>query len=349
MTEEAGKYEVATMQKGVIINFDEYAMSADKLLKQVQLIQEVMAKVMKRGEHYGVIPGIGKKCKECNGKGCEKCHGEGWIGKPSLYQPGAEKLGTTFRLAPSYQITHSDLPGGHREYEIVCTLIHIPTGQIIGQGVGSCSTMEGKYRFRTGEVETTGKPVPQEYWTDRDQSLIGGKGFSTKKVDGKWEIVRAGEKVEHDNPADYYNTALKMSKKRAHVDSIKTSTACSDIFTQDVEDMPEVIDVKPESIEKVSQEPKPEDTEQPLTDAQLKKIRAMIGDHEELSSTEKKEVYDWLKENKAETVEIKGKQNIIKKSASDLIENFEKYFGEWIEFKSTENQIVGTQPGQAGE
>jgi len=304
MTEEAGKYEVATIQKGVIINFDEYAMSADKLLKQVQLIQEVMAKVMKVDEHYGTIPGTKK---------------------PSLWKPGAEKIGTTFRLAPSYQITRSDLPGGHREYEIVCTLTHIPTGQVVGQGVGSCSTMEGKYRFRTGEVESTGKPVPQEYWTSRDQNLIGGKGFSTKKNDGKWEIVRAGEKIEHDNPADYYNTALKMSKKRAHVDAILTATACSDIFTQDVEDMSEVIDIKPDV---------PEDIEQPLTDAQLKKIRAMIGDHEELSSTEKKEVYDWLKENKAKTVEIKGKQNITKKSASDLIENFEKYFGEWIEFKS---------------
>ena len=92
-----------------------------------------------------------------------------------------------------------------------------------------------------------------------------------------------------------------------------------------------------EPIEKVESKPDmPEDIEQPLTDAQLKKIRAMIGDHDELSSTEKKEVYDWLKENKAETVEIKGKQNIIKKSASDLIKNFESYFAEWIEFKSDE-------------
>ena len=79
-------------------------------------------------------------------------------------------------------------------------------------------------------------------------SGISGKtGFSTKKNDsGKWMIVRAGEKVEHDNPADYYNTVLKMAKKRAHVDAVLTATAASDIFTQDVEDMPEVINVKKE-------------------------------------------------------------------------------------------------------
>jgi hypothetical protein len=54
-------------------------------------------------------------------------------------------------------------------------------------------------------------------------------------------IAIKGEIVEHDNPADYYNTVLKMAKKRAHVDAILTATAASDIFTQDVEDMPEVI------------------------------------------------------------------------------------------------------------
>ena len=52
-------------------------------------------------------------------------------------------------------------------------------------------------------------------------------------------------RIEHDNPADYYNTVLKMAKKRAHVDAVLTATAASDIFTQDIEDMPEVIDVTP--------------------------------------------------------------------------------------------------------
>jgi hypothetical protein len=44
--------------------------------------------------------------------------------------------------------------------------------------------------------------------------------------------------VEHDNPADYYNTVLKIGKKRAQVDGILTVTAASDIFTQDIEDDP---------------------------------------------------------------------------------------------------------------
>lgn len=213
--------EVYQSQQAQVINFEEYAMSRQGVVKQVQVIQEVMHTVMKQDEHYGTIPGTNK---------------------PSLYKAGAEKLSLTFRLRPEYDIRRSDLPNGHREYEVVCTLFHIPTGQSVGQGVGSATTMEGKYRFRPGPVELTDRPVPQEYWNTRDPKLIGGKGFSTKKNDqGKWMIAIKGETVEHDNPADYYNTVLKMAKKRAHVDAILTATAASDIFTQDVEDMPEEI------------------------------------------------------------------------------------------------------------
>ena len=50
-------------------------------------------------------------------------------------------------------------------------------------------------------------------------------------------IAKGGEKVEHDNPADHYNTVLKMAKKRALVDAVLTATAASDIFTQDLEDI----------------------------------------------------------------------------------------------------------------
>lgn len=213
--------EVAIRGGGNVVNFEEYAMTTAGVLGQVAIIQEVMTKVMHKDEHFGTIPGTNK---------------------PSLYKPGAEKLSLVFRLRPEYEIRRTDIGNGHREYEVVCTLYHIPTGQSVGQGVGSATTMEGKYRYRTGPVEFTGKPVPKEYWNGRDVSLIGGKGFIPKKNDdGQWEIAIRGEQVEHDNPADYYNTILKMAKKRAHVDAILTATAASDIFTQDVEDMPEVI------------------------------------------------------------------------------------------------------------
>ncbi len=200
------------------------AMTVQQVLGQVALIQQIMGAAMKDGEHFGKIPGCGDK--------------------PTLLKPGAEKLCLTFRLAPTYDVDERTADRGHREYRVQCTLSSILTNAFIGQGVGICSTMEAKYRFRQGNAEPTDKPVPRAYWDVRQedpakaQELIGGKGFTVKKVEGKgWMIAKGGEKVEHDNPADHYNTVLKMAKKRALVDAVLTATAASDIFTQDLEDI----------------------------------------------------------------------------------------------------------------
>jgi len=201
------------------------AAKIDEIKTQVNLIQHVMKEVMREDEHFGVIPGCGDK--------------------PALLKPGAEKLMLTFRLSNDLEVETVDLPGLHREYRVKVT-IYAPNGQRLGTGVGSCSSMESKYRFRTGPVEDTGRQVPKTYWENREsdpnkaQGLIGGKGYSVKKIDGVWKIVRQGEKVEFDNPADHYNTCLKMAKKRGLVDAVLTSTAASDIFTQDIEEEPEI-------------------------------------------------------------------------------------------------------------
>ncbi len=199
-------------------------LTVEQVLTHVVLIQKIMSAAMKEGEHYGRIPGCGDK--------------------PTLLKPGAEKLCLTFRLAPTYDVDERQLERGHREYRVTATLTSITIQVLIGQGVGSCSTMEGKYRFRAGAAEATERPVPRAYWDIRQddpakaQELIGGKGFSVKKVEGQgWMIARGGEKVETDNPADHYNTVLKMAKKRALVDAVLTTTAASDIFTQDLDDI----------------------------------------------------------------------------------------------------------------
>lgn len=219
--------ELARVERGEVMGVD--ALTPGQLIAQITLIQNVMSSVMKENEHYGKIPGCGDK--------------------PTLLKAGAEKLAFLFRHRPEFGVEvldlfHPTIPG-HREYRIVCDLYSITTGEKVGQGVGSASTMESKWRFRTGPVEPTGTPVPSGYWDVRKsdpakaQAMLGGSGFGTKKIDGKWEIVRQGEKVENENPADVYNTVLKMGKKRAHVDAELTATAASDIFTQDVEELVE--------------------------------------------------------------------------------------------------------------
>ncbi len=228
MTEQKA---LQTSEPRDIANLEDSAMTIEGVIRQVNLIQEVMSRVMKDGEHYGVIPGTDK---------------------PTLYKPGAEKICTTFRLAPSYEIKRTDMANGHREYEIISTLTHIPSGQIFGQGVGSCSTMESKYRFRKAEQTC---PDCGKNAIIKGKKQYGGGWLCFKKKDGCGAKFKDGDpvienqemgRIEYDNPADYYNTVLKIGKKRAHVDVVLTATAASDIFTQDLEDLTDN-GVKPQS------------------------------------------------------------------------------------------------------
>ncbi|MHC4616460.1 MAG: hypothetical protein ACYTEQ_01770 [Planctomycetota bacterium] len=160
--------------------------------RQVALVQDMMKSVMRDGEHYGKIPGCGPK--------------------PTLLKPGAEKLCMTFRLSPDIDVEVVNMEGLHREYRVKVTL-YSPTGQRLGSGVGSCSTMEKKYK---------------------------------------------GKAPNFIFPPDVYNTCLKMAKKRALVDAVLTTTAASDIFTQDVEEMRDIIaKAEPTKTESVKPAPKP--------------------------------------------------------------------------------------------
>jgi hypothetical protein len=178
---------------------------------------------MVEGEHYGKIPGCGDK--------------------PTLYKAGGEVLATTFGLAPTFDIRRSDMANGHREYEITCTLTHIATGAIVGAGVGCCSTMESKYRWRNGDRKcpNCGKPA-----IIKGKAEYGGGwvcfarkgGCGSKWQDGSKEIEgQETGRIENPDIADVYNTILKMAKKRAQVDCTLTAVGASDILTQDLEDL----------------------------------------------------------------------------------------------------------------
>ncbi len=192
------------------------------VMEQIKAIQDVMSQAMHEGEHYGKIPGCGDK--------------------PALLKAGAEKLGLMFRLAPEFEITSIDMPDGHKEFRITCTLKHIQTGETWGQGVGSCSTMESKYRYRPSSRKC---PACGAEAIIKGRAEYGGGWICFKKKGGcgakfsdeAKDIVSQTEgRVENPDIADTWNTVLKMAKKRAHVDAIITATSASDIFTQDIEE-----------------------------------------------------------------------------------------------------------------
>ena len=208
-------------------------LDAKAIRENINLIQSVMAEAMQgptkenpEGVHYGIIPGTKK---------------------PTLLKPGAEKLSLVFRLRPIMEsgrdVVTTDLGGGHKEVTVYCHIFNA-SGSELATGIGSCSTMESKYRYRGGQRTATGEEVPKDYWNlkkdgklDEAQKLIGGRGFGVMKADGKWLVCEMGEKMENPDIADTYNTVLKMAKKRAYVDGILSATAASDIFTQDLEDV----------------------------------------------------------------------------------------------------------------
>lgn len=202
-------------------------MSVQAIVDRKRKLVEVMEAVMKAGEHYGKIPGCGDK--------------------PTLFKAGAEVLATVFGLAPTFVVDEKELPGGHREYRITCTLTSIATGAKLGEGVGACSTMESKYRWRNktpgrkcpscGDAEALlkSKQKPEWFcWTKK-----GGCGETFDLNDPAIMEQQVGElKVENPDPADTWNTVLKMAKKRAQVDATLTAVGASDILTQDLEDLP---------------------------------------------------------------------------------------------------------------
>lgn len=217
-------------------------LSIPQLVAQVNLIQEAMSAVMHSGEHYGVIPGTGTK--------------------PSLLKPGAEKLCQLFRLDPQYEWTET-VDGLHRTYTVKCTLYHIPSGNRIASGLGSCSTRESKYAYRKAE-----RTCPECGGTTiiKGRAEYGGGWLCYAKKGGcgsKWpdgaEIIERQEtgRAPNENLPDAWNTVLKMGCKRALVAAVLNATAASDIFTQDIEEMAENATVAAPATEAAPKAPPP--------------------------------------------------------------------------------------------
>lgn len=201
-------------------------LSVEAMVAQVQKIQQAMKAIMEDGVHFGTIPGTPK---------------------PTLYKPGAEKLCLMFRLDPQYQVDRTFSPDGHLDVLVTCTLYHITSGNRVASGVGSCSTRESKYAYRTA-----GRTCPScgmEGAIIKGKDEYGGGWLCFKKKNGCGAKFAVGDKsiedqaagrVANDELADVHNTIVKMACKRALIAGVLNATAASDIFTQDIEDMPGV-------------------------------------------------------------------------------------------------------------
>lgn len=192
-------------------------------MEQRALLKEYIKLNMVEGTDYGTIPGTPK---------------------PTLYKPGAEKLCDLYRCEPDIQITDrvQDWDKGFFHYEFKYTLKARDTGYVHAVGVGSCNTREGRYRWRKAERTCPDCKQPailKSKFDDGGYYCYGKKGgCGAKFADGDPAIEdQPTGKVENDDVFTFVNTVLKMAKKRAHVDAAIALARCSDMFTQDVEDM----------------------------------------------------------------------------------------------------------------
>ena len=213
----------------------ETGLHINNVLAHYQYVQQVMNDIMREGTHYGgSFPGDTKK---------------------NLLKPGADALGVAFRFCTDFEVEERSFENYHREYRVTCH-IKTATGILVSQGLGTCSTLESKYRWRGGArlcpecgkaAIIKGKPeyAPKGEDGTRRRDYEKGGWLCFKKKDGCGatfadeapEIVgQTTERVENTDPADQWNTCLKIGKKRAYVDAMITATGASNLFTQDAEE-----------------------------------------------------------------------------------------------------------------
>lgn len=198
------------------------------LKAKMDKILEIQSEIMTEGVHFGPPFKDSKK--------------------KVLLKAGAELLGSYFGLYPRYieRSIAEDFKGGTFHYRYECQLIDIYTGAIVGSGIGSCNSMEAKYRWRDSKPKCPAcgaESIMKSKFPDRNTGKIGfycnqksggcGSNFDPddKRITGQ-EVGR----VENDDPYTLVNTLDKQAQKRAFVAAVLNATGASAYFTQDVED-----------------------------------------------------------------------------------------------------------------
>jgi hypothetical protein len=190
------------MEKQEIVEVKSNSLKAVEIRAQVNLIHEVMDSVMKKDVHYGVIPG----CK-----------------KPSLYKPGAEKILMTFRLVADNPIIEDLSTADSIRYRVTQRIL-TASGSLVGAASGECSSDEDKYKWRRPVCDEEFNETPEDRRMEKWVKDHTGKASKIKRI--------------RTNPADVGNTILKMAVKRAVIGATLITTAASDVFDQDIEDIP---------------------------------------------------------------------------------------------------------------
>jgi hypothetical protein len=187
---------------------------------------EIIKRVLVKGTDFGVIPGTKQE---------------------TLLKAGAEKIVDSLNLYPDYEPLKSveDFEKPLFYYQYRCVLRARGIDSKVATGIGSCNSMESRYRWRNSsrvcprcgqETIIKGKEEYGGGWL-----CFAKKGGCGAKFDGD-DVAITSQKTGQIPNEDVYslvNTIDKMAQKRALV-AATLNLGFSDKFTQDVEDNPSV-------------------------------------------------------------------------------------------------------------
>jgi hypothetical protein len=201
---------------------------ADGLVARYETIKDAADRVLREGVDFGAIPGTDK---------------------PTLLKPGAEKLATLFHLHPRFELLGKleDWDKGRFFYRYSCKLF-ARDGTFVGEGVGSCNSLEERYRWRQAKPvcpECGQETIFRSKYPPKDAPNMPPGWYCWKKRGGCGQVFAYNDpgiteqdvgRVENPEPFGLVNTIDKMAQKRALVAAVLITTGASEFFTQDIED-----------------------------------------------------------------------------------------------------------------
>jgi hypothetical protein len=145
--------------------------------------------------------------------------------KPSLHQPGADKLISAFGLTPRI-VARPDLSVFDHEagfYYIKNQFDVLNGDKVVGTGIGTASSKESKYAYR---------------WMKKEQIESHPKLRDYKLDDFEKQSNQYGTRYKVPNPDihDLVNTLEKMAAKRAKTSAVLQAFGLSSDFTTDMDD-----------------------------------------------------------------------------------------------------------------
>jgi hypothetical protein len=261
--------------------------SATEAQKRLQSLQAFVKTVMRQGEDFGTIPGTPK---------------------PTLFQPGAQKLAELYGLGWRFEDveTVQNWEQGFFFYRKKCIIFSRRDGNDIGHGLGSCNSREDRYAWRWCFESDIPAGMDKATLTTKSKTSKNGRPFKMYRL---------------PNPDIYsvVNTIEKMAAKRAFVGAIISATRSAGLFTQDLEDLPrEAFTTTGEPVDDDDEAPRGPDASAIVAGLVVDYSQCKI--EESLRSLEEQRKGIWTKSNKEQKAQLKAASDAAKQRILDAME-----------------------------